>query len=68
MHIKGKNKLKKWMNPVRESEIKWFDSFLMTLENHLDDIANDFIDRHTSGLVERCNNKLKAIKQRCYGI
>src|SRR4029434_8840593 len=32
------------------------------------DIANYFIDRHTSGFVEGFNNKLKVIKRRCYGI
>jgi len=44
------------------------DSFLTTLENWLDDIANYFIDRNTSGFVEGFNNKLKVIKRRCYGI
>ena len=39
-----------------------------TPENWLDDIANYFIDRYTSGFVEGFKNKLKVIKRRCYGI
>lgn len=65
---KGKNQLRKWMRKVRESELSCFDSFSTTLENHLDDISNYFVDRHTSGFVEGFNNKLKVIKRRCYGI
>jgi transposase len=64
----GKYRLKKWMGKVRGSALHCFDSFLTTLESHLDDIANYFIDRHTSGFVEGFNNKLKVIKRRCYGM
>src|SRR3989449_9827090 len=56
------------MDTVRASELRCFDSFLTTLEKYFDDIANYFIDRHTSGFVEGFNNKLKVIKRRCYGI
>ncbi len=65
---KGKNQLRKWMRKVRQSKLCCFDGFLTTLENHLDDIANYFVGRHTSGFVEGFNNKLKVIKRRCYGI
>jgi transposase len=64
----GKRQLWKWMQKVRASQLRCFDSFLTTLENWLDDIANYFINRHTSGFVEGFNNKLKVIKRRCYGI
>jgi len=64
----GKHELKKWMKRVRLSQLKCFDSFLKTLEKRLDDIANYFVDRHTSGFVEGFNNKIKVIKRRCYGI
>jgi len=64
----GKHQLRKWMEKVRGSQLHCFDSFLITLESHLDDVANYFIDRHTSGFVEGFNNKLKVIKRRCYGI
>ena len=65
---KGKRQLRNWMEKVRTSQLRCFDSFLKTLEHWLDDIANYFIDRHTSGFVEGFNNKLKVIKRRCYGI
>ena len=65
---KGKSRLRKWMNKVKGSQLCCFDRFLTTLEKHLDDIANCFIDRHTSGFVEGLNNKLKVIKRRCYGM
>jgi transposase len=65
---KGKRRLRKWMKEVRASALRCFDKFLTTLETHLDDIANYFVDRHTSAFVEGLNNKLKVIKRRCYGI
>ncbi len=64
----GKHQLQEWMQKVRAGQLRCFDSFLTTLEHSLDDIANYFIDRHTSGFVEGFNNKLKVIKRRCYGI
>ena len=64
----GKRQMQTWMDTVRASELRCFDRFLTTLEKYFDDIANYFIDRHTSGFVEGFNNKLKVIKRRCYGI
>jgi transposase len=64
----GKQQLQAWMQKVRASQLRCFESFLTTLEYWLDDIANYFIDRHTSGFVEGFNNKLKVIKRRCYGM
>ena len=64
----GKKKLKDWMKRVRASHLKCFNAFLKTLANRLDEIANYFISRLTSGFVEGLNNKIKVIKRRCYGI
>jgi transposase len=64
----GKQQLQEWMQKIRASQLHCFDSFVATLEHWLDDIANYFIDRHTSGFVEGFNNKLKVLKRRCYGI
>ena len=64
----GKRQLRHWMQGVRASHLRCFVSFLTTLETWLDEIANYFLDRHTSGFVEGFNNKLKVIKRRCYGI
>jgi len=64
----GKRQLWQWMQKVRASKLRCFESFLTTLAHWLDDRANYCIDRHTSGFVEGFNNKLKVIKRRCYGI
>lgn len=64
----GKRKIKGWMTRVANSELTCFNSFLKTLNTHLEEITNYFIDRQTSGFVEGLNNKIKVLKRRCYGI
>jgi transposase len=61
-------KIKAWSKQVKESSLTCFDTFLTTLDNHFDYIANYFIKRLNSGFVEGLNNKIKVIKRRCYGI
>ncbi len=34
----------------------------------MDEITNYFTERHSSAFIEGLNNKIKVIKQRCYGI
>jgi transposase len=57
-----------WMNRVKASSVRCFDSFLKTLDNYKNEIVNYFVDRQTSGFVEGLNNKIKVIKRRCYGL
>lgn len=57
-----------WVARVKESSLTCFDSFLTTLNNHLDEITNYFLDRQSSGFVEGLNNKIKVLKRRSYGI
>lgn len=64
----GTEAIRQWMKRVVDSGLSCFDSFLTTLENWLDKIANYFINRQTSGFVEGYNNKVKVLKRRCYGI
>jgi transposase len=64
----GKKRLMKWLEKVLRSGLSCFDTFLTTLNNWLDKIANYFTDRLSSGFVEGLNNKVKTIKRRCYGI
>jgi len=61
-------RIRNWKMQVRLSGLNCFDSFLKTLEKHIGEIANYFINRQTSGFVEGLNNKIKVIKRRCYGI
>ena len=34
----------------------------------MDEITHYFLNRQTSGFVERLNNKIKVLKRRCYGM
>jgi len=64
----AKHRLRKWAAKVRRSGATCFDKFLTTLDNWLNEIANYFRDRLSSGFVEGLNNKVKTLKRRCYGI
>jgi transposase len=64
----GRRRLEKWGVKVKRSTLACFDKFLKTLRNHLDEIANYFDRRASSGFVEGVNNKLKTITRRSYGL
>jgi len=61
-------RLERWQTQVQQSGLTCFNSFLTTLNNWLDEIANYFVNRLSSGFVEGLNNKIKTIKRRCYGM
>ncbi len=60
--------IRAWCKRVKASQISEFDSFLVTIENWLDEITNYFLEGWSSGFVEGFNNRIKAFKRRCYGI
>ena len=64
----GRKALHLWMVEVRKSGLDCFNKFPGTLEKQMDIITNYFISRSSSGWVEGLNNKIKALKRRCYGI
>ena len=64
----GKRRLKNWIVQVKDSTVSCYNKFVSTLESYFEEIANYFINRHSSGFVEGFNNKIKVIKRRCYGI
>lgn len=64
----GRHRLQKWAVKVEQSTLTCFNKFLKTLHNHLDEIANYFHKRASSGFVEGLNNKLKTITRRSYGL
>jgi len=64
----GQQRLEKWIAKVESHPINYFDKFLKTLRNHLNEIANYFHKRANSGFVEGLNNKLKTITRRSYGL
>jgi len=61
-------KIKQWRQEVEDSQLTCFNAFLTTLDNHLNEITNYFINRFNSGFVEGLNNKIKVLKRRCYGL
>lgn len=65
---RGKQRITGWMNRVKKSSVRCFDTFLKTLGTYKDEVVNYFLDRLTSGFVEGLNNKIKVIKRRCYGL
>lgn len=65
---RAKQRITGWMNRVKKSSVRCFDTFLKTLETYKEEIVNYFVDRQTSGFVEGLNNKIKVIKRRCYGL
>ena len=64
----GLRRLKAWRHKVEASGLTCFAPFLKLLETWMDRIANYFPHHQSSGFVEGLNNKLKALKRRCYGI
>jgi transposase len=62
------DQLQQWHDQVLASGLTCFKSFLTTLTNWGEEIANYFLDRLSSGFVEGLNNKIKTIKRRCYGL
>jgi transposase len=61
-------KFNEWIALVRKSRLTCFDKFIKTLKKLKNEIANYFVNRHTSAFVEGLNNKIKVLKRRCYGI
>jgi transposase len=64
----GRRRLEQWIAKVERGSLACFDKFTKTLRNHLDEIANYFDKRASSGFVEGFNNNLKTITRRSYGL
>ena len=67
-HNGGMRRLKNWIAKVNDSKITAFKTFIGTLCKWINEIANYFINRGSSGFVEGFNNRIKVLKRRCYGI
>ena len=59
----GYRKFRKWLVLAR----LLFSKSAITLENHLEQICNYFINRTTSGVTEGINNRIKLIIRQSYG-
>lgn len=63
----GKRKLQNWLEISSEEVGEYFKKSFRAIKNHLDDIANYFIDRSTTSPLEGMNNKIRLLKLRGYG-
>lgn len=63
----AKEVLEKWVEDVKASGIKAFESFLVTIENWKENILAYFRERMTNGYAEGMNNKIKMVKRRGFG-
>lgn len=61
-------KIDRWISSVEKSNLKIFNGFITTLTKYKPYIGNYFKARKNSGFVEGLNNKIKALKRRCYGL
>lgn len=59
----GTRKIKKWLSSAQ----LLFGSTANTLKKHIQEIANYFANRTTSGVMEGINNKIKLIVRQSYG-
>ena len=64
----GVRRLKNWISRVENSGLTSFNTFVKTLNKRVEEIANYFVKRESSGFVEGLNNRIKVLKRRCYGI
>lgn len=59
----AKNNFKSWINKIRESWIKEFNTVTKTIETHLWVISNYFINRSTNANIESFNAKIKLFRR-----
>lgn len=64
----GFRRIRFWRKRVERSGLGGSDAFLKRFDNWQEQIANDFVERQSSGFVEGLNNKLKVRKRRWYGL
>jgi len=60
-------KIKPWPEPVADSGWSWFKPLLTTLDNWLDEITPDFLNREPSGVGEGMNHQINGLKRRGSG-
>lgn len=59
----GQRRMEKWLTHAR----LFFAEVSQTIENHLTEICQYFVNRTTSGVMEGLNNKIKLILRQSYG-
>jgi transposase len=56
-----------WVKKARTSGLAAFEKLADFMARWWDTVLNYFAERHSNGVVEGCNNKIKLIKRRAYG-
>ena len=56
-----------WVKKARACGLAGFAKLAAFVERWWEPILNYFVERHSNGVVEGCNNKIKLIKRRAYG-
>jgi transposase len=64
----GVERLREWVAKARAMARKGLEQFCQTLENHLEMIANYFVNRASNGRVEGFNHGLRSILWRAFGM
>jgi transposase len=65
---KATSLIESWIENVNNSKLNVFNSFIETLNKHMNEISNYFKERNSSGFVEGFNNRIKVLTRRCYGL
>lgn len=64
----GAKKLREWMVGAKAMKSEALNKFCVTLDNHLDMIANYFVSRASNGRVEGFNHGLRVVLWRSFGM
>ncbi len=60
-------RISKWLKSAENSDNRYLNSFIKTLNNWKDYILNYFTCRFTTSIIEGVNNSIKAVKRMCFG-
>jgi transposase len=64
----AKRQFKNWINDIKNSDIKEFNTAAKSIEYHLDTILNFFINRNTNANAESFNSKIKLFRANQKGV
>jgi transposase len=64
----AKRQFKDWINDIKNSNIKEFNTAAKSIEYHLDTILNFFINRNTNANAESFNSKIKLFRANQKGV
>jgi len=66
--IDAKRRMEQWINESKEHKIKEFNTAANSIQYHLDNILNFFINRNTNANAESFNSKIKLFRANLRGV